>query len=472
MKALTLPSVLALPWSFGRGVDRTAYLAAGLVFAAIKYAGDAALVWAFLGRAWTPLDYLGPVDLAGQAFGPGWVPAGLLPLMALWALPFLWVGITLTMRRAIDAGVSPWLAFAFFVPYVNYVCMAAFALLPSKASAGDAGRPQAPHDGRRLSAMLAGAGAGLAVGVVMAIVSVLALRTYGGPLFLATPFVIGAVAAAVMRRRCRAEFGDVLRVAVLAVTLLAGGAVLLAFEGVGCVVMAYPLALLLALLGAGSVGLIGGSNPRGPLSIAGLAMLPLAVVLEPAGASGHLMHEVRSSIEITASPDVAWRHVVTFPPLDPPAEIEFRAGIAYPIEARIEGEGVGAVRYCIFSTGAFVEPITRWEPGRRLSFDVVESPRPLAELSPYGSIDAPHLDGFLRSRRGEFRLVPLPGGRTRLEGSTWYQIEMAPEGYWQVIADHLIGRIHMRVLRHIKAQAETGDADSRRLADRRSESEK
>jgi hypothetical protein len=109
----------------------------------------------------------------------------------------------------------------------------------------------------------------------------------------------------------------------------------------------------------------------------------------------------------------------------------------------------------VFSTGAFVEPITRWEPGRRLSFDVVESPAPMRELSPYRDLSPPHLHGYLRSRRGEFRFVDLGGGRTRLEGSTWYEIEMAPEGYWQIFSDALIHRIHLRVLQHIKAEVET-----------------
>jgi hypothetical protein len=35
------------------------------------------------------------------------------------------------------------------------------------------------------------------------------------------------------------------------------------------------------------------------------------------------------------------------------------------------------VRYCVFSTGPFVEPITVWEPGRRLGFDVAQQPPPM-----------------------------------------------------------------------------------------------
>jgi hypothetical protein len=166
------------------------------------------------------------------------------------------------------------------------------------------------------------------------------------------------------------------------------------------------------------------------------------------------VREVRTAIEVDAPPETVWRHVIAFPPLPAPTELVFRAGIAYPLRAEIVGEGVGAVRHCVFSTGAFVEPITRWEPGRRLSFDVVSQPAPLTEWSPYRSITPPHLDGWLVSRRGEFRLVPLPGGRTRLEGSTWYEMRLEPLGYWSVFGDWLIGRIHRRVLAHVAAQAE------------------
>jgi hypothetical protein len=92
---------------------------------------------------------------------------------------------------------------------------------------------------------------------------------------------------------------------------------------------------------------------------------------------------------IAAPPEQVWPHVLAFRPIPEPTEAVFRLGIAYPTYARIEGSGVGAVRYCVFSTGAFVEPITRWEPGKRLSFDVTASPAPLREFSLYPQIARP-----------------------------------------------------------------------------------
>ena len=43
----------------------------------------------------------------------------------------------------------------------------------------------------------------------------------------------------------------------------------------------------------------------------------------------------------------------------------------------------------------------------------------MTEWSPYQNVHPPHLNGFLRARRGEFRLFRIDDHRTRLEGRTW-----------------------------------------------------
>lgn len=128
------------------------------------------------------------------------------------------------------------------------------------------------------------------------------------------------------------------------------------------------------------------------------------------------------------------------------------------MRARIDGQGVGAVRYCEFSTGAFIEPITVWQPPVSsamglLRFDVIESPPPLQEWS-WTGIDPPHLHDFLVSRQGQFELIRLPDGRTRLEGTTWYEHAILPDVYWRLWSDWIIGRVHAEVLDHVKHLAE------------------
>jgi len=140
--------------------------------------------------------------------------------------------------------------------------------------------------------------------------------------------------------------------------------------------------------------------------------------------------------------------------LPEPREWFFRAGLAYPKLARIEGSGLGAMRYCEFSTGTFVEPIDVWDAPRLLRFRVTESPAPMREWSPYAQALPKHLHGYMVSKQGQFRLTRLSGNRTLLEGTSWYQHGLWPAEYWRWWSDAIIHRIHMRVLNHIGTLAE------------------
>src|SRR5437588_726623 len=111
-------------------VDRRAYLATGLGLVVFKYPVDAGAVSLATGRFWSPLDYLLPFYLLRAEKLAG-APAWFLPAFVLWTLPFLWIGVAMTLRRAVDAGRSPWLALVFFVPLFNYVVMLALCRLPT-----------------------------------------------------------------------------------------------------------------------------------------------------------------------------------------------------------------------------------------------------------------------------------------------------------------------------------------------------
>jgi uncharacterized membrane protein YhaH (DUF805 family) len=96
-------------------VSRQTYCLNGFCLAAIKYLGDVALVGLTTGRFWKPIDYLQTTHSLFFTTLPG-APAWLIPALAIWTLPFLWIGITLTLRRALDAGLSPLWAMGFLCP--------------------------------------------------------------------------------------------------------------------------------------------------------------------------------------------------------------------------------------------------------------------------------------------------------------------------------------------------------------------
>jgi len=445
---------LRLWFSFREPVDRRAYLQSGAALMLLKYAVDASVVWAFAGRWWTPLGYLDPVWTLRQQVlrdAPGWVA----PALVVWTLPFLWIGVSLTLRRAVDAGRSPWWCLLFFVPLVNYATMLWLATQPSRP--GTTGAAPSSGDARlRLRAGLMGVGAALAIAMPTVLIGVYLRRQYSAGLFLGTPFSIGYVSAYVFNARQAQSSRHTLQVAFLAVTLAGGAMLVFALEGAVCIAMALPLAALVALPGAvlGRAVVLRSVAPL-PRASLGALLAPLLVLTTPRQTPPR--HDVVTAIDIEAPPAVVWRRVVSFPDLAEPDEWIFRVGVAAPRRARIEGIGVGATRYCDFTTGSFIEPITAWEENRRLAFDVITQAPPMREWSPYAKVNPPHLDGYFRATQGEFRLIPLPGNRTRLEGRTRYVVDMFPQSYWTLPAGRLIAAIHWRVLRHIKAVAEEED---------------
>jgi hypothetical protein len=222
--------------------------------------------------------------------------------------------------------------------------------------------------------------------------------------------------------------------------------------------MAAPLALALTIMG-GSLGYL--IQKRHWLRQATPAMLsavlqfvPGTTIYERVAGSHPPIFEVRTALEINAPPEMVWQRVVAFSEIPAPKQLLFRAGIAYPIRAEIYGRGPGAVRHCVFSTGPFVAPIDVWDEPKLLRFSVRSNPTPMQEWTPYPSIDPPHLHGFFISQQGQFLLIPLPGGRTRLEGTTWYRHGLWPAAYWSLWSDAIVHRIHLRVLRHIQRLAE------------------
>jgi hypothetical protein len=453
-----LVDVLQLWFGISRPVDRRAYLLSGMALLLLKYAVDSAIVYALTGHLWSPLDYVNPLLTARlKPLGSGVARdeiTWLLCTLGPWTVPFLWIGVSMSIRRAADAALPPWVGGLFLLPIVNDLLIVMLCCLPSAPAAAWNVRVPPPVIDERFRSLLVPAAVGAALGVAMMLVSVMLLGKYGSNLFVGTPFCMGAVTGYLYNRgHARTLFGT-LGAAQVGLLLLAGALLVGALEGAVCIAMVYPLAAVVCGLG----GVFGRLLALVPTARAAhLTMMLLAWPLLTGAEATRRdtpLHEVQSAIEIDAPPAAVWPHVIGFTEMPPPGELVFRLGIAYPQRARIEGRGVGAVRRCEFSTGAFVEPITRWEEPTRLSFDVVSQPPPMHEWSPYEHVHAPHLVGNMRSKRGEFRLVALPGGRTRLEGSTWYELEMFPQTYWTMWSDALVHSIHARVLRHIKATVE------------------
>lgn len=437
-------------WKLEGSVGRGSYALAGIAGFALKFCVDWLIASAGFGVRWTPLSYWRLIDLDR----PSITPAMFLLLFAV-SVPFLWFGMAMTLLRLRDAGRSAGWAALFFFPVLNVVFFLVLSVLPH--------RPARTKDGSgdvesAFFAIL------LTVGVAAAAIALATkvLETYGIGLFVAIPFSVGYLSGFLVARREASSAGRPYIVALLSLALLGGFLLAVAWEGLVCLLMAMPLALVVALLGA-YCGARSGRRFRHPPTAtpaySAVILLPLALLAEPLAHLQAPLYRTETEVVVNALPEEVWRNVVAFPDIDERPEWYFRAGIAYPLRARIRGSGVGAVRQCEFTTGTFIEPIDVWNEPALLRFRVTANPAPMAELSPYANVDAPHLHGFLVSERGQFELRPLGGGRTLLVGTTWYRHHLWPAAYWRLWSDAIIHRIHLRVLRHIKARSELHHAE-------------
>ncbi len=453
-------------WRWQGTIDRKKYAVTGCTAFVLKYFLDKFVAFAVFGRWWFLWSYWQPLEPNARVntIHPD-TRAFVVTLLVL-ALPFIWLGATLTVQRLRDAGKPLWLVVLFFVPVINLLFFLLLCTMGSH-SAGAQREAMPWPETRMLDRWIPRGAIGaaavsivltIAIGFMFTVLGAEVLRSYGWGLYVALPFCLGLFSVLVYSYHEPRSFGSCMSVAVGPIAMLGAVLILVMLEGLICILMAAPFALVLSALG----GMLGYAIQAGYwLHIGTPAMLSIVFLFTPAFQGVETWaklqpetFEVRTAIEVNAPPEKVWNQVVAFAEIPPPKELLFRAGIAYPIRAEISGHGVGAVRHCVFSTGPFVEPIEVWDEPRLLKFGVTANPAPLNEVSPYGNIQPPHLHGYFVSEKGQFSLTPLPGGRTRLEGTTWYQHTMWPAAYWHLWSDYIIHRIHLRVLEHIQAEAE------------------
>ncbi len=445
-------------FSFGGGVTRGQYVAMGLSLMLLKYGVDALVFKFVVGDWWHPLDYLNPLYSQRMAAAPhaGSLPAWYVVFLLLWGLLFAWIGTTWSVRRAVDAGLSAWSGMFFFIPFFNYMLILLLSFAPTNPLHPDPGGSVKDQrgDAHKVSKVVLGGVGFLAFMTILYGVLVHGTDGYGMTTFACLPLAFGVGVGYFQNRRQLRGLSQTISFAVLSAVIACLALLLFALEGIICIAMAFPPVLVSIFVGCligRTLAIMGAPTRAAPLCL--VLALPLSAWFDSEIAQAPA-REVSSSIEVDAPPSVVWEHVVAFAALPEPDDWLFRTGLAYPMRARIEGRGVGAMRYCEFSTGAFVEPITVWDEPHRLGFDVVEQPIPMEEWSFYDNLRPPHLTTTFRSVRGEFRLSELPDGRTLLEGSTWYELDMAPEAYWRLWGDEIIHRIHLRVLKHVKGLSE------------------
>ncbi|MBL4625801.1 MAG: hypothetical protein JKY42_11785 [Flavobacteriales bacterium] len=429
----------------------------------VKYNIDRILSEIFLENSWSLLGYVfglngkSLVELSNNEVGFFWI-------LVATSIPFIAAGTILTLKRLKDIQLPFWLIMVFFIPFVNILFFIILCYLPTKEETFLISN----HKNRYIDKLIPTSKMGsamFAIGIVVlltilfTLISIQVLEVYGWGLFLGIPFFLGLFSATIYGYHEHRTVRQCMGVALVSVIAFSALLLFSAIEGVICLAMAAPLGILIALIGSW-IGFAIQDSRHYKKSLPGTLVIMVITIPAFMGFESQFkkpieLFSVTTRIEIEASRDNVWENVVTFSALPAPTELLFKSGISYPTQAIIEGTGVGSVRYCQFTTGDFVEPIEVWNKPELLAFSVLDQPVPMTEMTPYGVIDAPHIDGYFQSQKGQFLLKELPNGNTLLEGTTWYKHNIWPASYWKLWYDYIFHKIHYRVLKHIKNCSET-----------------
>lgn len=156
----------------------------------------------------------------------------------------------------------------------------------------------------------------------------------------------------------------------------------LQWEGLACIVIWFPLFLCISSIGglaaAGAHSFVNGRSSRGMMfatfTLLPFVLSPMEQTYNPTPVTG----VSENHIIIHADRNKIWKNIREVPTIDR-SELSFSftrlIGFPDPLEARISGDGVGAVRHATFTGGVlFVETVTEWEPGHLLSFTIDPDP--------------------------------------------------------------------------------------------------
>jgi hypothetical protein len=269
------------------------------------------------------------------------------------------------------------------------------------------------------------------------------------------PMAVGFISVFLAERAGRRGAAVWLGLPVVTTLALMVGAFIAFWEGMICLAMFTPVALVMALVGGGAGVFCARRFGKTPLLC--VAILPFVVAAAERWAGpANEVREVATSIAIQAPPDTVWRQIERVAPIQL-REQRFswsqQIGFPRPIEATLSREGLGGVRHATFAGGVlFVETVTAWEPEHRLGFDIRADtanipPRTLDEHVTIGG-------AYFDTLHGEYRLEVQPDGGTLLHLVSRHRLSTTLNFYARIWVDAVMKDIQENILYVIRNRCE------------------
>jgi hypothetical protein len=240
-----------------------------------------------------------------------------------------------------------------------------------------------------------------------------------------------------------------------------GATLILGWEGWICAIMLLPAITIVSTVGGLlAVGVRNAVGRTGHVRCAVVAaMFPLvAAPLEHLRARAEVVREVHNAIDVNASPARVWREIRSVPRISEEEHSDswmHRMGFPRPVEAVLEGEGVGSVRIARFERGlVFVERVTEWDEPRRLAFTIRADSKniPPSTLDEHVTIGGPYFDVL----DGVYRIEVREDGTSRLHLSSRQRLSTQFNWYASLWTGGVMSELQTYILRIVKRRAESG----------------
>src|SRR4026209_1303647 len=119
-------------WRWDGTVDRAAYVFIGVMGFALKHNLDRLVATFIFHRPWGIFNYWIPPAKAVRITSLPREDAAFRASMFALSLPFIWVGVVLTLRRLRAVRLPLWLIAVFFLPVINLAFFSVLSVLPSR----------------------------------------------------------------------------------------------------------------------------------------------------------------------------------------------------------------------------------------------------------------------------------------------------------------------------------------------------
>ncbi|MGO4884790.1 MAG: hypothetical protein ACLP59_28805 [Bryobacteraceae bacterium] len=269
------------------------------------------------------------------------------------------------------------------------------------------------------------------------------------------PMAVGFISVFVAVRSGRRGPATWLGLPVLTTVALIVSSFVFLWEGIICLVMLTPVALIMALIGGGAGAFCARRFGKTPLLC--VAILPFVVAATERWAGPtYEVRVVATSIRIQATPTTIWQQIERVQPIrvnEQRFSWSQKIGFPRPIEATLSSDGVGALRHATFAGGVlFVETVTVWEPERRLGFDIRAD---TANIPPHTLDEHVTIGGrYFDTLHGEYRIEPQQDGGTLLRLVSRHRLSTTFNFYARIWTDAIMRDIQDNILYVIRNRCE------------------